>query len=88
MSKILKIGILMLFVSNLFSVEVNQNVKNFSQLPDVFDIWPKLIIYLNDSYDPERKVLLGISKNINGINRNGYRKLFNAWTKKKEFKGD
>ena len=38
MSKILKIGILMLFVTNLFSAEVNQNVKNFSLLPDVFDI--------------------------------------------------
>ena len=38
MSKILKIGILMLFVTNLFSAEVNQNVKNFSQWPDVFDI--------------------------------------------------
>ena len=38
MSKVFKIAILMLFVSNLFSAEVNQNVKNFSQLPDVFDI--------------------------------------------------
>ena len=38
MKKIIEIGILILFVLNLSSGEVNQNVKNFSQLPDVFNI--------------------------------------------------
>ena len=38
MSKILKIGILVFFVANLSSAEINQNVKDFSQWPDVFDI--------------------------------------------------
>ena len=38
MKKIIGIGILVLFVLNLSSEEVNQNVKNFSQLPDVYSV--------------------------------------------------
>ena len=38
MKKIIGIGILVLFVLNLSSEEVNQNVKNFSQFPDVYSV--------------------------------------------------
>ena len=38
MKKIIGIGVLVLFVLNLSSEEVNQNVKNFSQLPDVYSV--------------------------------------------------
>ena len=38
MKRIVFLGCIVFFINLIVSKEINQNVKNFSQLPDVYDV--------------------------------------------------
>lgn len=61
-------------------------IQKEGSIPDALIIWNMLRDEYADDYDPEKRVIEGIS--INGLSNRTFRKKFDAWTKITEIKDD